>query len=381
VPDFGTADWYGGEVKVGATLVDRARVRDQLYVGLQADWISTRSRSFESTLEDDAGPAPGIGAVDIRQSALSAGGYLQNELEIAQTVNLVAGLRYDYNSAFIGNTSPSQALSPRGALIVRTRTDSTFKLIYSQGFRNPSVYEAFFTDATDILDNKKLSPETIRNVELAYEYRMKKVLKLGLSTCYFRASDLLRQQSVCYDAASGEVSPLEGGTCGAQVLEQFQNVAQVDGLGSELTVVGNLSSGFQARGTVAVQKATQKQGNADQALTNSPVIVSNLMASYPLVKDRTFLSAQLHHVGARDAGLDPAGNLVGVSQYLLANLMFSARDLVKGLDLTAGVYNALDQRYRDVAVSEKIVVDRSDVPVLALPADGRTFAFRLTCRY
>jgi len=65
-------------------------------------------------------------------------------------LEIVAGLRFDYNDTF------ESRLSPRGALILHPYDGGTLKLLYSQGFRNPSPYEAFFQDGIDIADNPDL---------------------------------------------------------------------------------------------------------------------------------------------------------------------------------------------------------------------------------
>lgn len=367
--DRAQADWFGAELQLGVTLKETPTLRDQLYFGLEGGYVSTVSQAFVADpASPDTVPAD---AVSVPVSAVVAGAYLQNELEINERFNFVAGLRFDYHQSFFRIEDLTKTISPRGAFIIRTKNDSTFKVMYARGFRNPAIYEAFFDDGTDIASNSNLKPESIHNLEFAYEYRLKKTLKLGLSTYYFRATDLLRQQTLCLDAAPSEECQ--------EIRQQFQNIAQVEGQGSELTVVANLPHGWETRGTLTLQRATDL--DADRPLTNSPGFIANLMASYPLLKDKAYLSTQVHVVGGRTAGPTAEDTFIDVPAYGLVNVLFSSRTWIKGLEVSAGVYNLLDLQLPEVAVTEELVVDRSDEPILTIPTDGRTFQFRAGYRF
>lgn len=371
--DTAAVDQFGAEAQLGFSVVNTPTLTDQLYVGIEGGYVSTLSEAYvvnESTPE--ALPSD---AVKVPVSTTIAGAYLQNELQYNQRINFVAGLRFDYNQNFFRPADALQTLSPRGALIVRTKNDSTFKLMYARGFRYPSIYEAFFDDGTDITSNLNLKPESIHNLEFAYEYRLKNTLRLGLATYYFVADNLLRQQTICLD--NGGSSAIDE-NC-QEVRQQFQNVAQVEGQGSELTVEARLPAGLQTRGTIALQRATDRQAN--RPLINSPGVIFNAMASYPLMKDKAFLSTQLHVVSGRTTAADPDAEVVNVPPYALLNLVFSSQALAPNLHLSAGVYNVLDWRSEDVAVAEEIVVDQSDTPVLTIPTDGRTFELKLSYRF
>lgn len=64
--------------------------------------------------------------------------YAQDQIKIIKNLNLSAGLRYDHYSVF------GQAASPRFALVYTYSEASSLKLLYSQAFRIPNVYESFY---------------------------------------------------------------------------------------------------------------------------------------------------------------------------------------------------------------------------------------------
>lgn len=364
--DRARADQGGAELQLGFELANGPTLRDQLYVGVESSYAATVSESFVSEGAEE------LDKVSVPVNGLLVGAYAQNELVAAEKLHVVLGLRFDYNQNFFDPAQVLETLSPRGAVIYKARNDSTFKLMYARGFRNPSVYEAFFEDGADIAANDSLRPESIQNLEFAYEYRQKKTLKLGVGLYYFQATNLLRQQTICLDGS------LELESC-TEIRQQFQNVAQVQGLGSEATLQVNLDNGVVARGTLALQQSTDL---ADyRPLTNSPTALANLMASYPVIKDKGSLALHLHAVSPRTIGPDASGAYETLPANLLLNLVFNSQELVKGVSLTTGVYNLLDWRVPDVAVSEDIVVDHTDQQVLTVPQDGRTFAFQLGYKF
>ena len=64
--------------------------------------------------------------------------YAQDQIKIVKNLNLTAGLRYDHYSVF------GHAASPRLALVYRYSDASSLKLLYSEAFRIPNIYESFY---------------------------------------------------------------------------------------------------------------------------------------------------------------------------------------------------------------------------------------------
>jgi len=74
-------------------------------------------------------------------------------------LSLTAGARFDRNSRFDEN------VSPRAALMLHAADRLGVKLLYAQGFRNPSPFEAFFEDGMQFLANPRLRAERIASYE------------------------------------------------------------------------------------------------------------------------------------------------------------------------------------------------------------------------
>ena len=81
-----------------------------------------------------------------------------------------------------------------------------------------------------------------------------------------------------------------------------------------------------------------------------------------------FASAELQTMSGRDT---VRGGRVGA--VWLANATLFSRELVKGLEVSASVYNLFNQRYRDPAAD--------DFTQESIRQDGRTFRVKLTYRF
>lgn len=113
-------------------------------------------------------------------------------------------------------------------------------------------------------------------------------------------------------------------------------------------------------------------------LTDSPQHLAKLNVSVPLWKDQIFASLEVQYVSKRttiyldpvtfatEAGADAGG-------YGVVNLTLFSQNLVKGLDISASVYNLLDRSYSDP--STPLHVQN------VIPQDGRAFRVKLTYRF
>src|SRR5258706_5342316 len=79
-----------------------------------------------------------------------------------------------------------------------------------------------------------------------------------------------------------------------------------------------------------------------QRLANSPQHLGKLSLSVPLWEEKIFASVELQ--GMSDRRTVSGGNVGAV---WLANATLFSRELFKGLEVSASIYNLLDQRYRD----------------------------------
>ena len=101
--------------------------------------------------------------------------FIQDVWQLSNDWELTAGLRYDDYNDF-GDT-----WNPRLALVWAARHDLTAKLLYGEAFRAPSMAEFRNQNNPVAIGNSELDPEEMETLELAFDYRPKDNLKLGLN--------------------------------------------------------------------------------------------------------------------------------------------------------------------------------------------------------
>ena len=108
----------------------------------------------------------------------------QDEWQIANTLQLTTGLRYDHFSDF-GST-----INPRLALIWANTPDITTKLLYGRAFRAPSISELFVDNNPVQNGNPNLKPEIIDTYELALSHQVSDNLLYNTNIYYYKIKDV-----------------------------------------------------------------------------------------------------------------------------------------------------------------------------------------------
>src|SRR5262249_4605017 len=127
-------------------------------------------------------------------------------------LGFTGGLRADIHSEL------DNKLSPRAALFIAKPERYGLKLLYAEGFRNPSAFEAYFFDNADfVADPASLHSERIRSFEAVGWAKSGAGLSSRLSAFYWDARDIIESQD----------SPIEPGK------QQFQNVTRYVSTGLE----------------------------------------------------------------------------------------------------------------------------------------------------
>jgi len=271
----------------------------------------------------------------------TVGAYLQDEYSILHNLILNAGARYDYFSSF-GDT-----INPRAALIYNPWTDSTFKAIYGQAFRAPNAYELYYV-APGYASSQSLKPETIHSYELDYEQALNSHLKLVSSVFYYQIDDLI---SFGLDSSGNST---------------FGNLASATSQGGEIGLEGNWAGGWRAR--LSYTYADARDGATGQCLNDSPENLAKFNLTAPLWREKVFASLEILGMSDRTT---IQGNTMG--GYWVANCTLFSRQIVKNLELSAGVYNLFDKKYSDPVAS--------DFPEEAIQQYGRSFRVKLTYRF
>lgn len=317
----------GGEVQLSKVILEHHR----LTVG-----VEYRHDFALDFLNFDEGTA--VTYLNTNLSACTLGFYAQDEYAILRNLILNAGVRYDYFSSF-GDT-----VNPRAALIYNPWTNTTLKAIYGQAYRAPNAYELYY-EAPGYEANNRLRPETIHSYELVAEQRLGTHASVTSSLFYDQIDDLISFES------QPDGSVIFGNLAGATT----------EGAGLEFDL--HWASGW--RGQANYTYADAVDSATGQHLSNSPRHLAKLNLTAPLWKQKLFATLELEAMSDRTT---VRGNTV--EGFWTANFTLFSRQILKGLEVSASVYNLFDQRYYD-PVGPDFTQD-------AIQQDGRSFRVKLT---
>ena len=348
--DVGRGDSYGVELRGRYELVVPQKLG--LTAGTEATYYRTFSKSFT---EGDEQCAPDGGAACVPKNFNIEGVYAELDGQPTRWLGFTGGLRFDNNSVI------DRRLSPRVALFVAEPEKYGLKLLYAEGFRNPSAYEAFFYDNTSFSQPQGLHAETIRSFESVLWAKPAPGLSTRVSGFYWDARDVVEQ-------LPDPMNPL---------LLQFQNAGRFASAGLELE-----ASYRNARGWYGFGGATYARvGSADSGTTlaygnvpNAPALTAAGGISTPRLFDRAHLSAELIYLGERATRPEADGTAGPTSPaWVDLNATIYVPN-VRGFDITVGVRNIIGTRDLIVAPGD---YDRTDpmtmnvTTIHQIPGEGR----------
>jgi iron complex outermembrane receptor protein len=273
------------------------------------------------------------------------GVYVQDDVTLRKNLVLNAGVRYDDYGSGRASTNPRVALIwnpvPAGAL----------KLIYGTAFRAPNSYETDYAANDSQKANPDLLPERIQTYEVIYEQIVERNSRFSALVFQNRIKNLI----------SGAVDPADG-------LFQFNNLGRVKATGGMVSLERNWENGYRARASYSYQQAVDE--TTGERLTNSPENIVTLNASTPALALGVRAGLEAQYVSSRKTALGTTGG------YTLVNLTLRNTTLVKNLELSASVYNLLDQDYGDPATEDLALIG-----VDTIAQDGRTWQLKLVYRF
>lgn len=328
--DAAIGKWFGSEWQLTARLT----AAHTLQLGMeyrdnrreyQDAYYDATPRSYD--LQDD-------------RSSDTLGMYVQDELRLHEKLALTAGLRFDRYAETFGST-----FNPRMGLIYSPSPTATLKALYGQAFRAPNPFERFYNPQQS--QQPELNPETIRTYELVYEQYFGHHYRIGAAAYYYDVSQLITQTQ----------NPLGD--------QYFANLDEVRAAGIELEAEGKFDSGVRLTASYALQKAKDQASGLE--LSSSPRHLAKAHLTVPL-HALLLASVELQYNGAsrtiRAARSD---------DFLVANLVLLSEKLVRGLEISAGVYNVFDERYGYPGSADNV----QDV----IEQNGRSVQGKLTYRF
>jgi outer membrane receptor for ferrienterochelin and colicins len=268
--------------------------------------------------------------------------YIQDDFSIRRDLILVAGLRSDWYQKF-GNT-----FSPRLGLIYKLTRNTDLKAIYSRAFRAPNSYENFYVSSVSNTANASLRPEKIRTYELDLEHRFRKGLQASASGFFNRIDGLIEQQ---FNPVTGR--PL------------YTNSDTLRSRGIELGLAAKLPRSME--GAISYSFQSSRDQRTGDVLSNSPKQLAKANFSLPLVQKKLFASLEAQYTSTRRTL-----SQTDLGGFLVMNATLFSRNLGKGLELSASLYNLFDKRYADSGGLEHLQA--------SIPQDGRSFRVKLSYR-
>jgi iron complex outermembrane receptor protein len=250
--------------------------------------------------------------------------FIQDSWQVAERLNITAGLRIDHYSEF-GNT-----VNPRISLIWKILDNTNVKLLYGHAFRAPVFNELYSIYAAQV-GNENLGPEKVRSFEIGINHKFSNNINANLNYFYNTIRDMI--------LPSGKI-----------VIEtyppQLENSGKVTAQGIEAEIKANFEKNTYAYFNYSYAKAKDE-------LTGEvvPNVANNLFNFGINVGVWKYLNAHLNvnYVGKRNRGLlmgfpDPRDP---VNAYSLSNFTIRAQNFWKDTEIVLSIHNLLDTEYVD----------------------------------
>jgi iron complex outermembrane receptor protein len=221
-------------------------------------------------------------------------------------------------------------------------------LLYGSAYRAPNVFELYYR-SNDAMPNPDLQPEDIQTWELVWEQDLARGLRLTLSGYYYHLEDM-----ICLT----DTPPYT-----------FYNTGKACGGGGEVEVEWRTEWGFRARTSYCLQRVEDEE--TGDSLPNSPLHMAKAQFLLPLWSDKLFTGMELQYLG--EVKTLPGRGTTRAGDYCIANWTVFSQRIVKGLEISASVYNLFDTDYAHPAGTGHI----QDL----IWQDGRSFRIKATYRF
>jgi outer membrane receptor for ferrienterochelin and colicins len=311
----GTARIVGGELRGRTELVGPDRLG--LTTGVEASSNRTRSTAFNEATPGDR--------IDEPRNFALVGGYAELDGQPTSWLGFTGGVRFDHHSEL------DDRVSPRAAVFLAKPERYGLKLLYAQGFRNPSAFEAYFQDGSDfIADPDALDPERIQSFEVVAWAKPRPGLSTRVSGFAWDARDIIESRP----------SPMD------MDLLQFQNVTRYVSRGVEAELSYRDAQGWYAfaGGALALVGTEDDSGElVFGTVPNAPKLTAGAGVSTPRLLGKTHVSLEGLFIGPRPTRAGETGPSPEAPSWLGLNLTLFTPN-VRGFDVTASVRNLLGRR-------------------------------------
>lgn len=341
---------YDGTYPLDYGLPDAFVARDSgrgEWVGTEWQLTATPSPQFttltgleyrENLHEDQATFYDSPTDINDHRASRSLGVFAQGDFALRKELRFTGGLRYDRYYGSFGGT-----LNPRVGLIWSPSEVTTVKALFGRAFRAPNAYERYYY--TEQLRRPALQPERIRTYELVWERYWAPRYRLAVSAYTYSVQNLIGQRAI----TPGEL--------------YFENVDSTRAAGGEIEFEAKYDSGWQARASLAHQRA--RDGAARTELTHSPSLLGKLNVSWAPASSRARAGLEVQHQSdSRTLGGARA------AAFTLVHLHLATTRLPGGFHASLTSRNLFDTHYTLPAAEDH----SQDV----LAQRGRSLWFKLT---
>lgn len=325
--DYSKEDWLGTEIQMTKEFLERHKI----IIGGE----------YRQNLRQDQGNYDEEVYLDDKRDSANWGIFIQDEIRIRDGLIFNAGLRYDYFETF------GESINPRLALICNPYQKTHIKLLYGSAFRSPNFYELYYHDGEYTQKAPMdLDPETIETYEIILEQYLGDQVRGSISGFRYSINDLITLTTDPEDE-----------------LLVFRNVSDVEATGIEAELEGKWEGGYEGRISYTCQNSENRE--TGEKLTNSPRHMAKLNLVIPLIGEKLLAGTEVKYISRRKtiSGEDTDGTV-------LANLTLLSRTLMKGLEISASVYNLFDEKYSHPGSEEHLQN--------SIEQDGRSLRIKLT---
>ena len=279
---LGNSRWAGLEEQLAFDWRHDASVTTMLGVDGRVRSVGEENDYFDRLTNVEAPP---VGAFQHFEKAV--GIYGQQTVKPLSWLSLNAGIRFDADER-LGDPK----LSPRAVAAVTPWGGGTLKVIYSQAFRSPTSYEAYYYDGQSVIPAPDLKPESVQSVEGSFEQRVG-ALRTFFDVFSTHMTDMIEQVSLGPNDPN-TVAAIHEGLLPASATSavQYQNVSVIDSYGFDAAIEGSAlhrDLRFGANVTGARARRTEQDGT-QTPLTVAPDFFGNARVSYDLPGDLPVLA-------------------------------------------------------------------------------------------
>jgi outer membrane receptor for ferrienterochelin and colicins len=276
----GRSRWMGVELQANYDWLGDERITTMVGTDLRVRNLGGQTDAKEA----DSGAYVGtVGKRYLTEGVWAA--YLQQRYSPLSTVHLNAGARYDVDPR------GGDRLSPRAALAIGTWRGGVLKTIYSEAFRAPTFYEAFY-QAAQQRPAPDLRSEGVRSLEATVEQKIgKHRFLMGAFRTWWH--DMIFLQAVDENTY------------------QYGNGASIDNYGYNARTegaMGELRYGFSVTGAYSRRRIP----DGTEALPAAPQLFGNARIAYTLPGALPTVALATSFVGKRPADRANDGNFAVV---------------------------------------------------------------------